>query len=187
MLRSDFIACQLEAALFLILFMGYLAITWALAHRAHCRVFQSQVSVRAYVSSNLMFSIPVLLPWFLLSLVSDLILALPFQTPKQILSTTAGEISYFLLFLLFVAFFGPAIIHRFWRCKPLQTGPQRTHIEALCRRARLKYKDILLWPIFEGRMITAGVRIAADIILHDNSGRCRADKSLQRVNIIVAP
>jgi len=147
----------LEAVLFLFLFMGYLALTWALAHRSHCRVFHSQVTVRAYVFSNLMFSIPVLLPWFLLSLVSDLILALPFQAPKQVLSTTAGEISYFLVFLLLVAFLGPAIIQKFWRCKPLQTGAQRTNIEALCRRAELRYKEILLWPIFEGRMITAGV------------------------------
>jgi len=147
----------LEAVLFLFFFMGYLALTWALAHRSHCRVFHSQVTVRAYVFSNLMFSIPVLLPWFLLSLVSDLILALPFQAPKQVLSTTAGEISYFLVFLLLVAFLGPAIIQKFWRCKPLQTGAQRTNIEALCRRAELRYKEILLWPIFEGRMITAGV------------------------------
>ena len=147
----------LEAVFFLILFMGYLAVNWALAHRSHCRIYHSEVAVRSYVFSNLMFSVPVLLPWFLLSMMSDLILALPFQAPKQMLSTTAGEISYFLLFLIFVAFFGPAIIQRFWRCKPLQSGAQRTHIEALCRRAGLRYRDILLWPIFEGRMITAGV------------------------------
>ena len=147
----------LEAAMFLLLFMAYLAVTWALAHRVHRRVFHSEITARAYVFSNLMFSIPVLLPWFLLSLVSDLVLVLPFQIPKYILSTTAGQISYFLLFLFFVALFGPAIIQRFWRCKPLHSGPQRTHIEALCGRAGLRYKDILLWPIFEGRMITAGV------------------------------
>ena len=147
----------LEAVMFLLLFMGYMAVAWALAHRAYCRIFHSDITLRAYVFSNLMFSIPVLIPWFILSLVSDLILALPFQMPKQILSTTAGEISYFLLFLIVAALFGPAIIQRFWRCKPLQAGPHRTQIEALCRRARLNYSDILLWPIFEGRMITAGV------------------------------
>lgn len=147
----------LEAVLFLMLFMGYLALTWALAHKAHCRVLYSDVTRRAYVFSNLMFSIPVLLPWLILSLVSDLILALPYQLPKQILSTTTGEITYFLIFLVLVALVGPAIIQRFWQCEPLQDGPHRMRIEALCRRARLHYKEILLWPIFEGRMITAGV------------------------------
>ena len=66
----------MEALMFLLLFMGYLALTWALAHKAHRRIFHSAVTLRAYVFSNLMFSIPVLLPWLLLSLVSDLILAL---------------------------------------------------------------------------------------------------------------
>ncbi|MEN8246153.1 MAG: M48 family metalloprotease, partial [Thermodesulfobacteriota bacterium] len=147
----------LEAVMFLLLFIGHLAVAWALAHRVYCRIQHSNITMRAYVFSNLMFSIPVLIPWLMLSLVSDLILALPFQMPKQLVSTTAGEITYFLLFLLFVALLAPAIIQRFWRCKPLQNGPHRTHIEALCRSAGLHYKDILLWPIFEGRMITAGV------------------------------
>ena len=151
------LAPTLEAVLFLLLFMAYMAATWALAHRAQYRIFHADISMRAYVFSNLTFSIPILLPWFLLSMVSDLILSLPFQFPKQLLSTTAGEISYFLLFLVMVALFGPAIIQRFWRCKPLQAGAHRAHIEALCRRARLSFRDILLWPIFEGRMITAGV------------------------------
>lgn len=147
----------LEAVMFLLLFIGHLALSWALAHRVYCRIQYSNITRRAYVFSNLMFSIPVLIPWLMLSLVSDLILALPFQMPKQLMSTTAGEITYFLLFLIFMALFAPAIIQRFWRCKPLQNGPHRTQIEALCRHARLQYKDILLWPIFEGRMITAGV------------------------------
>jgi len=147
----------LEALLFLLLFIGHLAIAWALAHRVYCRIQYSNITRRAYVFSNLMFSIPVLIPWLMLSLVSDLILALPFQMPKQLVTTTAGEIIYFLLFLIIVALFAPAIIQRFWRCKPLQDGPHRTQIEALCRRAHLRYKNILLWPIFEGRMITAGV------------------------------
>ncbi|OQX27059.1 MAG: hypothetical protein BWK80_07140, partial [Desulfobacteraceae bacterium IS3] len=34
---------------------------------------------------------------------------------------------------------------------------ERRRIEALCQRAGLEYADILYWPIFEGRMITAGV------------------------------
>ncbi len=147
----------LEAVMFLLLFMGYLALTWAIAHRVYCRIYHSDITISAYVISNLMFSVPVLLPWLVLSLVSDLILALPFQMPKQILSTTAGEISYFLLFLLFVALIGPAIIQRFWRCQPLQSGHHRSQIEALCHRAGLRYNNILLWPVFEGRMITAGV------------------------------
>jgi len=147
----------LEAVLYLLVFMGYLALAWAIAHRLYCRIYHSGIKRSAYIISNLMFSVPVLLPWLFLSLVSDLVIALPFQLPRQILSTTQGEIAYFLLFLVFIAIIGPAIIQKFWGCKPLPAGLHRMQIEALCRRAGLQYNNILMWPIFEGRMITAGV------------------------------
>jgi Zn-dependent protease with chaperone function len=73
------------------------------------------------------------------------------------LSTTEGEILYFLVFLFAVAILGPLLIQKFWRCKPLPQGIERHRIERLCRRAGLSYADILYWPIFGGRMITAGV------------------------------
>ena len=49
------------------------------------------------------------------------------------------------------------MVQRFWRCKPLEEGFYRQRIEALCQKAGLKYSNILYWPIFGGRMITAGV------------------------------
>jgi Zn-dependent protease with chaperone function len=98
-----------------------------------------------------------LLPWLFLSGIADIIRALPFEAPKNFLSTTEGEVSYFLFFLFGVAIIGPALIQKFWRCKPLEGGYYRNRIESLCRRAELAYADILYWPIFGGKMITAGV------------------------------
>ena len=107
--------------------------------------------------SNISFSVPVLLPWLFLSGIADLIQTLPFEAPKQFLSTTEGEVIYFLFFLVAVAVFGPSLIQKFWRCKPVEKGYYRTRIEDLCQRAGLAYADILYWPIFGGKMITAGV------------------------------
>jgi len=73
------------------------------------------------------------------------------------LSTTEGEIVYFLFFLFVVAALGPVLIQKFWRCRPLENGHARKRIEALCKKANMKYADILYWPLFGGRMITAGV------------------------------
>jgi tetratricopeptide (TPR) repeat protein len=39
----------------------------------------------------------------------------------------------------------------------MEDGPDRHRIEALCRRAGVRYADIVYWPIFGGRMITAAV------------------------------
>jgi Zn-dependent protease with chaperone function len=147
----------LLALLFLGIFICYLSIIWACAYETYRHIYLSEVSRKSYIVSNILFAVPVLLPWLFLSGISDIIFALPFKLPKQFLSTTEGEITYFLFFLLLVAVFGPVIIKKFWMCKPLETGYDRSRIESLCRRAGLKYADILYWPIFGGKMITAGV------------------------------
>jgi len=147
----------LLAVLFLALFVGFLAIVWACAYESYRRLYHTGVPRRAYILSNISFSIPVLLPWLLLSGISDVIRLLPFEGLNQWLSTTQGEVTYFLVFLFGVAVMGPAIIQKFWRCEPLEAGPARLQIERLCRRAGLSYANILYWPIFGGRMITAGV------------------------------
>ena len=147
----------LEALLFLSLFVFYLAIVWACAHGAYKKLYRSDISKKSYVLSNITFSIPILLPWVFLSGVADLIRTLPFQWPGRFLDTTEGEVTYFLLFLFVVAVIGPAMIQKFWRCKPLEAGDHRKRIEKLCQKADLAYADILYWPIFGGKMITAGV------------------------------
>jgi Zn-dependent protease with chaperone function len=146
-----------EALIFLGLFCGYLALVWFNAYDAYRRIYGVELSRRAYVASNIQFSIPVLLPWLLLSGVADLILALPFEMPRKVLTSPQGETAYFLVFLFAVAILGPLIIQKFWRCRSLETGYFRQRIDALCRRAGVGYADILYWPIFGGRMITAGV------------------------------
>ena len=147
----------LQALLFMALFVGYLAIVWSNAHVAYRQVYGADLTRQAYVASNIAFSVPVLLPWLLLSGVADLIRALPFDLPRQVLGSPEGETAYFLFFLFAVAVIGPLIIQKLWRCRPLEDGYYRQRIETLCQRAGLKYADILYWPIFGGRMITAGV------------------------------
>lgn len=147
----------LLALLFLLLFIFYLAIVWYSAYSTYQRLYRTDISRKTYVFSNISFSVPVLLPWLFLSGIADIIHALPFDTPKRFLNTTEGEIAYFLIFLLGVTIIGPLLIQKFWRCKPLENSNNRNRIAALCERAGLEYADILYWPIFGGKMITAGV------------------------------
>jgi len=147
----------LQTLLFLVLFVGYLVIVWFFAHQHFQRYVQPDISRRDYIFSNISFAIPVLLPWFVFSSVADFINLLPFDLPKRFLATPEGEILYFVSFLFLVAIVGPALIQKSWGCQPLKNGPDRMRIEALCRRADLGYAEIVDWPIFGGRMITAGV------------------------------
>ena len=145
------------ALLFIAVFVGYLAVLWIIAFDAYRMLYGTRLKRWNYVTSNIAVSIPVLLPWVLLSGCADLIRLLPFEPLKRFFSSAEGEIIYFFFFMMVVAVIGPLMIQKFWGCKPLPAGYERSRIEALCRRAGLAYADILTWPIFEGRMITAGV------------------------------
>jgi Zn-dependent protease with chaperone function len=147
----------LQALAFLLLFVGYLGVVWGCAYDAYRRLYHPQFSRWDYIGSNISFSAPILLPWLLLSGVSDLIQALPLPGVKTFLDTTGGQVAYFCTFLTVVAVAGPLMIKTFWRCRPIAPGQQRERIERLCRRAGMAYKDILYWPLFGGKMITAGV------------------------------
>ncbi len=147
----------LEALVFLVLFIALMAIVWACAYRAHQKIYRSGLSRLDYVLSNISFSIPILLPWLVISMSADMIRLLPFDQPQAFLDSTAGQISYFFFFLIVIAIIGPTLIQKFWGCTPLPDGPVRSRIAALCRTAGMKYRDIMVWPLFGGNMITAGV------------------------------
>jgi Zn-dependent protease with chaperone function len=147
----------LLAVVFLLLFLLMLSIVWHCAYTSYKKLYDSELSRLAYVISNWRMAVPILIPWVMVSLVADIIFALPFESPKQFLASTEGEVIYFLGFLMIVAVFAPLVIQRFWGCYPLEPGFYRQRIEALCRRAGIGYRNIVYWPIFGGRMLTAGV------------------------------
>lgn len=147
----------LEALIFLFLFIFYLSLIWICGYPSFVKIYRNPVSMKSYVISNISFSIPVVLPWLVLSITADLIQILPFEAPRQILMSDAGQIAYFMFFLVAIAVAGPFFMQKFWGCHPLRHGVTRFRIESLCQTAGMAYKDILIWPLFEGRMITAGV------------------------------
>ena len=147
----------LQALVFLTLFMGYLSLVWSCAYDVYRQLYHPHFTRWDYVASNISFSLPILLPWLLLSGIADLIDALPFSSLKDWLNTAQGQTVYFGTFLATVAVAGPVMIKTFWRCQPMGPGQQRERIDQLCRRAGMAYRDILYWPLFGGKMITAGV------------------------------
>jgi len=147
----------LMALLVVGLFVGYLCILWAVAYRPYRLLFQTQLSRRSYVLSNVSYSLPVILPWLAISAFEDIIRILPFALPKRILATPEGQVIFFSGFLVALVVIAPSLIKFFWGCKPLPQGPERSRIEAMCEKAKMKYNNILIWPIFEGKLLTAGV------------------------------
>ncbi len=138
-------------------FFFYLAVMWAEAVDAYGVVFGRRYSRGRFVLNSLKANVPVVLPWFLLSLLSDLLRWLPISWLGRFLDTAWGEWAVLMLFFLVLAVFFPVIVTRMWNCTPLPSGETRQRIERFCRRQGVRYADILLWPLFEGQVLTAGV------------------------------
>lgn len=147
----------LGALLFLGLFLFYLILIWNFAYQIQKRFFTGSLTKRSFIFSNIAFCLPALLPWCFLSLLADCLGLLPFDGLNRFLNSTAGEVSYILFFVIAISVFGPVLIQRLWGCRPLTAGFNRQRIEKTCQMAKLNYRDILVWNLFGGGMITAGV------------------------------
>ncbi len=147
----------LQAVIFLLLFLFYLIIIWDSAWIVQHRFFPDTVTRKDFIISNISFSLPALIPWFLLSIIADIVQILPFKILSNFLSTAVGEILYILVFMIAMAVFGPLLIQKLWKCQPLEDGEVRDSIKKLCSKTNCQYSDILKWDLFGGSMITAGV------------------------------
>lgn len=139
------------------LFFGYLCLLWLAARPSYQSIFARTLTARSFVAANIKINLAILLPWLIISVFFDLLQLVPFPRLKDFLASPWGEPLLVLLSLFGLIFFLPLAIVRLWGCTPLPPGPTRQRLEDFCRSQRLRFADILLWPLFEGRMLTAGV------------------------------
>jgi len=141
----------------LLVFAVYMAILWGEAFAAYSVIYPSRLNRPRFVWSQFRFNLPIILPWLLLSLAADLIGLLPWAGLKKQLESPAGEIGFFVVFMAVLVVFFPALIRPLWGLNPLPSGPQRRAIEDFCRRHGFRVREIMLWPLYEGEGLTAGV------------------------------
>jgi Zn-dependent protease with chaperone function len=102
---------------------------------------------RDYFVSNfrlrLLFTV---IPVFLIVLLRDvLLLAAGRFGPAAGLSAGALDAASMLVAAGLVFVFAPEILRRVLHTEPLEDGPLRRRLEAMCRRADMRYRDILVW------------------------------------------
>jgi len=147
----------LQGMLALSLFMFYLSTIWYFAYPAYQAIFRPGITRESFVLSNLKFNLPILFPWIVLSLVYDLIALSPWAGPGGFLNTAGGQLIFFATFLILLMIFLPGFIGYFWGCTPLKASEKGGELEAFLNEKGFKYRHLLNWPIFEGRMMTAGI------------------------------
>ncbi len=148
---------SLEGLLALSVFFVYLCTIWYFACPVYRNMFHQQVSRRVFIRSNIQLNIPILFPWIGISLVFDLIALSPWAGPDGMLKGLAGNIFLYSVFVLLLVIYMPAVIQFWWRCKPLAATEKADAMKTFLEQQGFKYRGLLQWPIFQGRMMTAGI------------------------------
>ena len=139
------------------LFFFYLSLLWLAARNNYQKIFGRHYSAKEFVINNIKLNIPIVLPWLIINFFADFLKILPFPLARMLASSEWGESILFLLFFLLLAITFPLLIKNLWNCQTMPDGPARIHMEEFCRKQNFRYSDIMLWPLYEGKMLTAGV------------------------------
>lgn len=140
--------------------LGYffllLGLLWLRSRRLYDCVFQHHHSGPRFVLTKLRSNLPLVLPWLLLGLLLDLLALLPLPWLQAALESRHGDLFSLVLVVIFLVLAFPPLIRRLWGCTPLPPGEHRQMVEAFCRRLGF-HSEILLWPLFDGQFLSAGV------------------------------
>jgi len=147
----------LQGILALLVFIAYQVTLWTFSFPAYDRAFHTGITRRSFVVSNLKLNVPILFPWVLLSLIYDLIFLSSWTSLQALMSRPEGEVVFFSLFLFILMIFMPGLIRYWWGCKPFLPSEKVNALKSFLAEKKFKYRELLRWPIFEGRMMTAGI------------------------------
>ncbi|SHI10127.1 Putative Zn-dependent protease, contains TPR repeats [Desulfofustis glycolicus DSM 9705] len=140
----------------LALFLLFLSLLWLAGRRSYGQVFGKSYGRGAFIAANVKANLPIVLPWVALSLVYDLVALVPSTRVRQLIESPWGDVLFFALFLVLVVIFFPPLVRRLWGCTKMPDGPLLRHLQTFCRRQDF-HADIYIWPLFEGRVLTAAV------------------------------
>ena len=140
----------------LVVFLTLFVVIWRRARESYEIVFARRYRPVVFILSNIKANLPIVIPWMILTLCYDLISFIEWPWLQQIIASPWGDVLFFGTFLLFVFIFFPPLVKKLWGCKKIEDGPLREHLNDFCKRQNFS-AELYIWPLFEGRVITAGV------------------------------
>ena len=138
-------------------FVGLLLIVWMCAHASYQRFYHPGISQRAYLFSHIKINAAVVLPWLIISLILEIAAMIAGDFTQAMGNYPLASFVVFAAFLGLMAILFPVLLIAIWDCTPIPDGYLRSRLEDFCRKNQFAYRDILLWNLFDGRLITAGV------------------------------
>ena len=147
----------LQGVLALTLFFIYLSTIWYFSHPAYQAVFHTKVPRKSFITSNFRLNVPILFPWLVLAVSHDLLTFTPWGGPESFLNKPKGQFLFFAIFVTVLMIFLPQLIQYWWGCRPFKASDRVREIKAFLHEKGLRYRELMRWPIFEGKMMTAGI------------------------------
>ncbi len=135
------------------IYMIHMCIIWHYSYSSYKIVHSTRVGRAEFIRANLSFSTVLLIPWLIISIVTDLFLFL--KVP--VMSSELGQTAVVSLALVVFVLFGPWLMVRLWHCEPLPHNEVLEELEKFCDQQGFRVGGFLLWPLFGGEMLTAGV------------------------------
>ena len=147
----------LQGVLGLALFFFYLCTIWYFGYPVYKAIFRVAITRKSFIRSNLRFNLPILFPWLVLSFVYDLLALSPWAGFNALINSVYGQMIFFAVFITLLMVVMPKFIQQWWGCKPLASSEKGMQLDRFLREKRFKCRGLLKWPIFEGRIMTAGI------------------------------
>lgn len=141
----------------IILFLLYLSTIWYFAHSAYVLIFSSDVKKESFIFGNIKLNIPVIFPWLFLSLAFEIISTSPWPALNTFMEKPLGQIVFFGLVLGVIMIYLPVLIQYFWGCKTVETSYKSDNLREFLKNIGLRYRKLVNWPVFGGKMLTAGI------------------------------
>ncbi len=148
-------SATLSAFVGLCLYFVYLGIIWHHAFRFQQSVSGEFFTSGRYIKQQLVLYVGLLLPWIFLSGFSEI---LEKVIPIHFLKTEEGQIFTFVVGIVLFALFGPYLVVKVWGCEPIPRDDSRRRIlEDFCSENNFEVRELLFWPLFGGRTLTAAI------------------------------
>jgi len=141
----------------IVVFFGFLSTVWYFGYEVYRSFFTSPLTRWGYIISQVKLNVPIIFPWALITLCYDILALLTWPSLRRIYESATGQFLFFALFLILLVIFFPPLIKYFWGCSPLPRSEKRERIEDFFKTQGFRYREILRWPLLEGRIMTAGV------------------------------
>ena len=147
----------IQGVVALSVFIFYLETLWFFAYPAYKTAFNTRIKRKAFLISNFRMNAPIVFPWVLLTGIHNLLSLTSWMSPDRVFGNEGGQLVFFAAFLIILMVFMPRLLQVWWGCMPFETNEKVRVLEKFLQDRGFRYRSMLRWPIFEGRMLTAGI------------------------------